>query len=146
MKCFNCDIDMEKKIVNVNTGWGKYDIQINGVEAYVCESCGNRVYGPEEARMIQNIARGYANSTISEKPDILTVDEVADLLKVTSQTIYNMIRDKRLSAIKIGREWRFRRSDLERLLNPSKPTIAARGGDVSINDARILNDILNSKV
>jgi len=76
MKCFNCDTEMEKKIVN----------------------------GPEEARMIQNIARGYADATITEKPDILTVDEVTDLLKVTSQTIYNMIKDKRLTAIKIGRE------------------------------------------
>lgn len=146
MKCFNCDTEMEKKIVNVKTGWDKYDIQINGVEAYVCENCGNKVYGPEEARMIQNIARGYADSTISEKPDILTVEEVSDLLKVTSQTIYNMIKDKRLTAIKIGREWRFRRTDIEQLLNPSRPTIAARGGEVSLNDAIILNDLLNSKV
>lgn len=128
----------EEKNVNVKTGWGKYDIQINGVEAYVCESCGNEVYGPEEARMIQNIARGYADSTISDKPDILTVDEVSDLLKVTSQTIYNMIRDNRLTAIKIGREWRFRRSDIEELLNPGRPTIAARGGAVSQKDAGIL--------
>ena len=132
--------------MNVKTGWGKYDIQINGVEAYVCEQCGNKVYGPEEARMIQNIARGYADAAISEKPDILTVDEVSDLLKVTSQTIYNMIRDKRLTATKIGREWRFRRSDIETLLNQDSPTIAARGGEVSHNDHRILNDILNSKV
>jgi len=41
--------------------------------------------------MIQNIARGYADSVISGKPDILTVDELSDLLKATSQTIYNMI-------------------------------------------------------
>lgn len=146
MKCFNCDTDMNKKVIKVKTGWGKYDIQINGVEAYVCENCGNKVFGPEEARMIQNIARGYADATISEKPDILTVDEVADLLKVTSQTIYNMIKDKRLTATKIGREWRFKRSDIEQLLDQSSPTIAARGGEISSKDARILNDILNGKV
>ena len=146
MKCFNCDTEMKKKIVNVKTGWGKYDIQINGVEAYICEVCDNKVYGPEEARMIQNIARGYADATITEKPDILTVDEVTDLLKVTSQTIYNMIKDKRLTATKVGREWRFRRSEIEQLLDQSRPTIAARGGEVSQNDIRILSDILSGKV
>lgn len=101
----------------------------------------NVVYGPEETRMIQNIARGYADSAIQEKPDILTVDEVSDLLKVTSQTIYNMIKDNRLKAIKIGREWRFRRSDIEELINPSRQVIAARGGEVSQKDFKIISEI-----
>jgi excisionase family DNA binding protein/YgiT-type zinc finger domain-containing protein len=131
MKCFNCDADMVVRTVNVKTGWGKYDIQINGVEAYVCENCGSEIYEPEEARMIQNIARGYADSAISEKPDILTVEEVSDLLKVTSQTIYNMIKDNRLIASKIGREWRFRRFDIEQLLEQSRPIITAKGGEVA---------------
>lgn len=42
-----------------------------------------------------------------------------------------MIRNKRLTTTKIGREWRFRRSEIEQLLDQSRPAIAARGGEIS---------------
>lgn len=42
-----------------------------------------------------------------------SLEEVAAYLGVTNQTVYNMIRDKRIKASKIGREWRFHPSDVE---------------------------------
>lgn len=42
------------------------------------------------------------------------IDDVAEYLGVTNQTVYNMIRDKRIVAYKVGREWRFHPSDIQR--------------------------------
>jgi excisionase family DNA binding protein len=42
------------------------------------------------------------------------IDDVARYLEVTNQTVYNMIRDKRIKAYKVGREWRFHPSDIVR--------------------------------
>ncbi len=38
--------------------------------------------------------------------DILTVKEVAVLLRTTCQQVRKMIADEELSAVKVGREWR----------------------------------------
>lgn len=46
----------------------------------------------------------------------LTTEEVLDCLKVTPRTIYRLIKSGELPAIRIGRQWRFRRSDLEEWL------------------------------
>lgn len=42
-----------------------------------------------------------------------SLEEVAEYLGVSNQTVYNMIRDKRITAYKVGREWRFHPSDIE---------------------------------
>lgn len=50
-----------------------------------------------------------------EKP-YLTVEEVADLLQVSVETVRGYINRKRnkLPAFKVGREWRVRKVDLDR--------------------------------
>ena len=50
-----------------------------------------------------------------EKP-YLTVEEVADLLQVSVETVRGYINRKknRLPAFKVGREWRVRKTDLDR--------------------------------
>lgn len=45
-------------------------------------------------------------------PSFLTTEEVLGYLKVNPRTIYRLIRSGELPAIRIGRQWRFRRSDL----------------------------------
>ena len=44
----------------------------------------------------------------------LTTDEVLGYLKTTPRTIYRLIRSGELPAVRIGRQWRFRRDDLDR--------------------------------
>ena len=44
--------------------------------------------------------------------DILTLKEAAEYLRVSRQTVYNMIKDRRIKAYKVGREWRFFRSNI----------------------------------
>ena len=52
-------------------------------------------------------------NSIQEIEACLTMDEVLGYLKVTSRTIYRLIRNGDLPAMRVGRQWRFRRQDLD---------------------------------
>ena len=43
----------------------------------------------------------------------LTTEEVLGCLKVNPRTIYRLIKSGELPAVRIGRQWRFRRADLD---------------------------------
>jgi len=45
--------------------------------------------------------------------EILTIQEVAKLLKVADKTVYSMAQRGDLPAFKVGGLWRFRRLDLD---------------------------------
>jgi excisionase family DNA binding protein len=47
---------------------------------------------------------------------LYTIDEIADILKVTQRTIYNYIKNGALSAIKVGKYWRVRHEHFEKFL------------------------------
>ncbi|MFQ5611393.1 MAG: helix-turn-helix domain-containing protein [Anaerolineae bacterium] len=47
---------------------------------------------------------------------LLTVDEVAGFLRVAPNTVYRWCRDGKLTGIKIGKEWRIARTDLNTFL------------------------------
>ena len=49
--------------------------------------------------------------------DILTLEEVASYLRLTPQTIYNWAQEKRIPGAKLGKEWRFRKSIIDRWLD-----------------------------
>jgi excisionase family DNA binding protein len=53
----------------------------------------------------------------AENHEILTLEEVADYLRLKPQTIYKWAQEKRIPAVKLGKEWRFRRSVLDRWLD-----------------------------
>ena len=44
---------------------------------------------------------------------LLNVKQVAKYLQLKESTIYSWAQDGKIPAIKIGRTWRFRRSDLD---------------------------------
>jgi excisionase family DNA binding protein len=46
--------------------------------------------------------------------EVMTLEEVAAYLKVTPQTIYTWAQEKRIPAAKLGKEWRFKRSVIDR--------------------------------
>ena len=48
--------------------------------------------------------------------EVLTPDEAAHLLKVSKKTLLRHARDGRVPGVKLGRVWRFRRSELLDLL------------------------------
>ncbi len=56
---------------------------------------------------------------------LLTVREVADAMRVSTMTVYRMIRSEALPAIRIGKHFRIRNRDLEDYLESQ----STRGGD-----------------
>jgi excisionase family DNA binding protein len=56
------------------------------------------------------------NDPAREMEAFLTTEEVLSYLKITPRTIYRLIRSGELPAVRIGRQWRFRRGDLDRWL------------------------------
>jgi len=49
--------------------------------------------------------------------DIMTLEEVAGYLKLKPQTIYTWAQDGKIPAAKLGKEWRFRKSVIDRWFN-----------------------------
>lgn len=45
--------------------------------------------------------------------EILTVAEVAELLKVAEKTVYTMAQRTEIPCFKVRGQWRFRRSDID---------------------------------
>lgn len=44
--------------------------------------------------------------------EILTLPELAQLLKVAEKTVYTMAQKREVPAFKVGGQWRFRRTDV----------------------------------
>ena len=53
-----------------------------------------------------------------EKPLLLTVREVATLLRVQRPKVYELIKDGAIDGFKIGADWRIRRDSVETLIGP----------------------------
>jgi excisionase family DNA binding protein len=49
--------------------------------------------------------------------DLMTVEEVAHYLRLKPQTIYKWAQEKRIPAVKLGKEWRFRKRILDEWLD-----------------------------
>ena len=47
------------------------------------------------------------------KSELMTVSETCRYLKITTRTLYRYIQNRQIPAFKLGKEWRFVRSDLE---------------------------------
>lgn len=48
---------------------------------------------------------------------LYTLDELAEILKVTRRTLYNYIKSGKLKAVKIGKYWRVTQEHFEELLS-----------------------------
>lgn len=49
--------------------------------------------------------------------EIMTLEEVAKYLKVKPQTIYTWAQNDKIPAAKLGKEWRFKRSVIDKWFN-----------------------------
>jgi excisionase family DNA binding protein len=62
---------------------------------------------------------------VTEQPELLTVREVADSMRVSTMTVYRLIRSGALPAIRVGKHFRIRVRDLDQYLAAQ----TFRGGD-----------------
>jgi excisionase family DNA binding protein len=56
--------------------------------------------------------------------EFLTTDEVLEYLRINARTVYRLIRNGEIPAVRIGRQWRIRRNDLDRWLETQRPVAA----------------------
>jgi len=54
--------------------------------------------------------------------DIMTLPEVATLLKVAERTLYTMAQNGEIPCFKVRGQWRFRRTDLDKWIVAQLPT------------------------
>jgi len=60
--------------------------------------------------------------------EILTLPEVAYLLKVAEKTVYTMAQKSQLPAFKVGGQWRFKRVDIDRWIEQQKSAVSSGSG------------------
>jgi excisionase family DNA binding protein len=52
----------------------------------------------------------------------LTTEEVLDYLQVNLRTVYRLIKAGKIPAVRVGRQWRFRKRDIDAWLESSRPS------------------------
>lgn len=58
---------------------------------------------------------------MEEQPKVYTLDEAAEILKLTKRTLYNYIKAGSLKAVKMGKFWRVADDDLQRFIRTGTP-------------------------
>ena len=53
---------------------------------------------------------------IQNFPEIMTLEETAKYLRIGKSTLYKMVREREVPAIKIADQWRFRKRDIDKWL------------------------------
>lgn len=54
---------------------------------------------------------------------VYTLDEVADILKVTKRTLYNYVKEGKLPAVKMGKYWRVSADSLQAFISTGTPIL-----------------------
>jgi excisionase family DNA binding protein len=54
----------------------------------------------------------------------LTTEEVLDCLRVNLRTVYRLIKAGKIPAVRVGRQWRFRKRDIDAWLESQRPRTA----------------------
>ncbi|MDH5405815.1 MAG: helix-turn-helix domain-containing protein [Candidatus Aminicenantes bacterium] len=50
------------------------------------------------------------------KPSIMTLPELAKYIRVHKSTVYRMLKQNRIPAIKVGNQWRFKKERIDQWL------------------------------
>ena len=66
----------------------------------------------------------------------LTTEEVLEYLQVNLRTVYRLIKAGKIPAVRVGRQWRFRKGDIDAWLDNQRPRAAARAAQPASNAAR----------
>src|SRR5476649_1902398 len=67
----------------------------------------------------------------------LTTEEVLEYLQVNLRTVYRLIKAGKIPAVRVGRQWRFRKRDIDAWLESSRPD-ARLSADAGAGRPRIL--------
>ena len=80
----------------------------------------------------------------------LTTEEVLEYLQVNLRTVYRLIKAGKIPAVRVGRQWRFRRADLDTWLDSQRtarsdgtPHIETRQRVLVVDDEEGIRDLLS---
>ncbi len=71
--------------------------------------------------------------------ELMTLQEVADCLRVTEKTIYRLLERGKIPATRVGRQWRFDRASINEWLHQS--AVGAKTSILVIDDEEIIRSI-----
>jgi len=66
----------------------------------------------------------------------LTTEEVLEYLQVNLRTVYRLIKAGKIPAVRVGRQWRFRKRDIDAWLDSQRPRGGARQAPAAAAAAR----------
>lgn len=76
----------------------------------------------------------------------LTTEEVLDYLQVNLRTIYRLIKAGKIPAVRVGRQWRFRKQDIDAWLNGNRSNLKAgqveRPRVLVVDDEQTVRDLV----
>ncbi len=64
----------------------------------------------------------------------LTTEEVLEYLQVNLRTVYRLIKAGKIPAVRVGRQWRFRKRDIDAWLDTQRPRGGDRGPSAAVAD------------
>jgi len=68
--------------------------------------------------------------------ELMTVEEVADYLRVTKKTIYRLLRQGKIPATKVGHQWRFDKNSIDEWLQRS--SVGTKANILVVDDEQII--------
>jgi len=68
--------------------------------------------------------------------ELMTVSEVADYLRVTEKTIYRLLKQGKIPAIKVGRQWRFEKAKIDEWLHQN--SVGTRANILVVDDEQMI--------
>jgi excisionase family DNA binding protein len=85
--------------------------------------------------IVYNSRRHSLVTTTRQEDVFLTTEEVLEYLHVNLRTVYRLIKAGKIPAVRVGRQWRFRKVDLDVWLNGQR-TAPLHDGPVAQSDTR----------
>ncbi len=130
---------MESGKVKLVKNWKGMRITFEDVPAEQCKGCGELYLEPGVVGLMEVLTERALE--VGDLPEVMNVREVAKYLRVSKQTVYNLLKSGKLSAVKVGREWRFPKSSVVRALR-----IANEDGDLDLTLAPVVAFRTNSRL
>ena len=72
-------------------------------------------------------------------PALMTVQEVADYLRVPKKTIYRLLKRRRIASTKVGHQWRFDKASIDEWLHQN--SVTARANILVIDDEDVIRSL-----
>jgi len=73
----------------------------------------------------------HVSGRIRMNSEVLTVQEVANYLRIDIRTVYRLAKRGDIPCIKIGRQWRFNRDDIKELVSRGPRNKESGGSDLT---------------